>query len=180
MKKVFYGIIIFVFSCSIGIYYSAKWKKNNIGNNEIKIENIIEETNFEEEKVDYDCKLILKTKYNTCGHYDVSTNKVPIELVNLTREELEKMYPDYELKQFSNKEIILSREVTGICKEHYVIKLEDGIVEIYYKDENEYLKFYRSTDICKEYLADEDIEKLEQGIPVYGKEALRLALEDYE
>lgn len=57
--------------------------------------------------------------------------------------------------------------------------LDDNII-VFTIDENNYEKEYQKTEITSEYLTDEDIVKLKEGILVYGKENLSSVLEDYE
>ena len=46
-------------------------------------------------------------------------------------------------------------------------------------DENN-IKLYKETEIAKEYLTQDDIQKLEIGILVYGRGQLNSIIEDFE
>lgn len=102
-------------------------------------------------------------------------------MINLTEEELEEKYKDWEIKSFSADEIILYKKMSGICGEHFVITTNnDNAVVVYKLDEDYNKEVYEQTDISIEYLATEDIQKLEEGIYVYGITSLNSALESFE
>ena len=61
---------------------------------------------------------------------------------------------------------------------HYIIKEKDNLISIYYINENQEEILYRVTDISTEYLSEEDIESLRQGIDVYGMQNLNQLIED--
>ena len=63
---------------------------------------------------------------------------------------------------------------------HYIIKEKDNLISIYYINENQEEILYRVTDISTEYLSEEDIESLRQGIDVYGMQNLNQLIEDFE
>lgn len=65
----------------------------------------------------------------------------------------------------------------NIC---YIVKENNGYINIYYvNDKNEQL-LYKVTDLSIEYLPEKDVEKLVKGIEVFGAEELNKLLEDFE
>jgi hypothetical protein len=42
------------------------------------------------------------------------------------------------------------------------------------------MELYRQTNINKDYLTKEDVEKLDNGIYVYGRDRVNSLIEDYE
>lgn len=193
MKKVIISfIIIFCISAGVGYYFStSKNREESKNKNETiavekniiitpKVEENSIRTNTSNEKISPNATLILKKKYKDCNHTIKDYVKIPEELVNLTKEELAQKYSSWDIIGFSSKEIVLEKEYSGICGEHYVLKEENGNVTIYKVDENKNETFYKNTDIATEYLADEDKEKLKSGIFVYSKEELNSAIEDFE
>lgn len=185
MRKIlFYSILIFVFSIGIGYYYSSLWKKENMSaieeNLTTNVLNTATETVSVEEKVSYNASFALKKYYNECGHFKFNYAELPNEVINLTKAEVENLYPDWTVEEFSSNNVVLSQNLDNICDEHYVLKLEDENVEVYHIESDEHLKLYKSTDISKEYLTSDDINNLEQGIYVYGIANLNSAIEDFE
>lgn len=190
MKRiVYYGILIFLFSFGIGFVYSSIWKANHPsdGNGTALISNEVKtnegdfiETVQSDEKVSYNAEFILKKYYDECGHFTFQYAELPKELINLTRQEVEDFYDDWDVESFSKDSVVLSQEIDSFCDEHYVVKLGDDNIEIYKIGNGGSLELYKETGISKEYLANEDIKKLEEGITVYGTGKLNSTIEDFE
>lgn len=125
-------------------------------------------------------EVILTQKYKKCGH-TVSTKEIaPREIVNLDEEKVKDYYKGWNIDTFSASEIRLSRINEGICGEHYILRESDGYISISCKnDSGEYI-FKGLTDISVQYLPEEDLDKLRNGIEVVGREALNKFLEDFE
>ena len=101
-------------------------------------------------------------------------------MINSTRLDVEKSYPEWEIEEFSSKNLVLSQKIDNLCDEHYVIKIgdDDNIAVYHITDTGEEL--YKNTNISKEYLTSTDIDNLEKGIYVYGIGNLNSAIEDFE
>lgn len=185
-------VVIIIVAIFVGTsIYKAQNNDNSINQQEetTKVENKIENSvkndisvdiNSEEEKISPNATLILKKTYKECGHSIKDYVEIPEELVNLTKEELEKQYKDWTIEKFTPLDIILTKEIEGTCNEHYILKEKDGVIAIYEeaKDGNEILK--EITGISTEYLTENDKMEMEKGIKVYGKEELNSMIEDYE
>lgn len=188
MKKTFYyGLLIFVFSFGVGYYYSSVWKHNKeniaidyIGKNEIIENEITLETIQEEEKISFDAEFALKKYYDECGHFTFQYAELPQEIVNLSRQDVEETYSDWQIEEFSSDSLVLSQEINSICDEHYLVKMGEHNIEIYQVGNGGSLSLYRETDISKEYLTAEDISSLESGILIYGTGKLNSVIEDFE
>lgn len=137
-------------------------------------------TSYTEEKVSPNATLIIKKHYKECGHTTKDYAEVPEELVNQTRKQVEKTYSNWEIRGFSANEIVILKEVAGICNEHYIIRDKDGKVVIYTQDANGKENINEITEISTEYLTDADKAKLKDGIKAIGKEELNSLIEDYE
>lgn len=133
-----------------------------------------------EEKVSPNATLIIKKHYQECGHTTKDYAEIPTEIVNLTEKQTEEAFSEWELKGFSANEIVILKEVTGICNEHYMLRDKDGVIAIYNQDETGEEKLNYLTEISTEYLTEQDKEDLKKGIQAIGKEELNSALEDYE
>ena len=138
------------------------------------------QANSEEEKVGPNTVLKLKKVYLDCKHIITEKVELPKEFINMSKAELEDSYKDWKLEEFSKEEIIFTREYTGICNEHYLVKIVGDVLGIYSidKDRKETLK--EKTEIYADYLPENDVSRLKEGIEVIGKENLNSLLEDYE
>ena len=61
-----------------------------------------------------------------------------------------------------------------------MIKEKDGNIAIFKLDPINNQTFLEDTEIATEYLAEEDLEKIKQGITVYTKKELNKTIEDFE
>lgn len=62
----------------------------------------------------------------------------------------------------------------------YIVKAEDNYIKIYYLNNNNEEILYRVTDIAVQYLGENDVEELKQGIRVVGLQKLNQLIEDFE
>ena len=194
MKKyIYWGIILFFISLVIGYLFgnemflglnSNNVNRNNINNNINKVDdttNTVLQTIAREIKILPNTKLGLKKYHKSCNHISFEFVELPEEFVNKTEEDIKKIYPHWEVEEFYENKVILYKEVEGICDEHFFITLGNEFIEIYkYIDENNNKMLYKTTDLSKNYLTTEDIEKLEKGIILYGKDRLSSVIEDFE
>ena len=138
------------------------------------------ETNSEEEKTSPNCVITLKVYYETCEHLIETRKNIEEAQVNLTEEEVKQKFPDWEIQRFAPNEIVLYKEVNEFCNEHFLLKEEDEYIAIYKLDKNNNAKFLQTTEISTDYLAEEDLSQIRNGIKVYTQKELNKTLEDFE
>lgn len=186
-------VLIFIVCIGMGIYI---YKINEISNTKLKNvtevaqDKITDECTEEaeelaavnsiEKKVSANAIFIMYREYKKCGHTTKKYETAPQFTVNLNQEELQKMYENWEIKSFSNNEIVMKKTEEGICDEHFVLRDEEGQIAIYQLDENNGEKIIERTGIIVRYLPEEDKENIENGIYVNGNEALNRLLENFE
>ncbi len=188
-------IIIIIIAVFVGMYFYDSSKKENskqVENYSVNTTDIVDEKEYstnnvitiqtvtEEEKISPNAVLILKKNYEDCGHDIKEYSQIPEELVNLTQEELKKEYSDWKVEKFSSLEVILAKEVSGVCNEHYLLKEEDGFIMVYKINNTGEEELLEETGITTMYLPTSDKMKIKAGIKVYGRENLNSVLEDFE
>ena len=186
-------IIIVILAIFIGVFiYKSNNKENTTNNlnivsktvNEKQNNNIINDitikTNTDEEKISPNATLIFKKQYKECGHVIKEYKEIPENMVNLTKEELQEKYKEWEIEEFIPLEITLIKQEEGLCGEHYVLRQKDGVIAVYKIDEEGREKLEEMTGITVEYLTENDKIEIEEGIELYGKEELNSVLENYE
>ena len=62
----------------------------------------------------------------------------------------------------------------------YIVKAEDNYIKVYYINNKNEEILYRVTDISIQYLGQNDVEELKQGIKVVGLQELNQLIENYE
>lgn len=187
--------VIFFISVFTGIYIFKNLNKTNkelsqieelknhqIQENErnmVETENVVS-ANSSEEKITPHTRLILRKYYEDCGHSINEYVETPAELINMTKEELEKEYKNWSVYTFSENEVILIKNVNGFCNEHYSLKELDGYIAIYKIDKNGNEVLQEKTAISTRYLTQTDKSHLENEIKIFGTENLNKYIEDFE
>lgn len=191
MKKMiifFIMLLIFLASCGVGFFYlnsRTDQKKSKKTGEEIPIiidnvENVSISTETSTERVSPNAELTEVILYKKCGHEIVKSERVSNDVVNLDEMEFEKKYCNYEVEEFSDKQISIYCEMDKMCPEHYRISVAEGIINIYRKNENGEEELYEMTNISLEYLPEEEQIKLENGIDIIGEGELNSILENLE
>ena len=179
-------ILLFAISvfCGFMINSYINFSKKENENIAILAENTAEEesvdTTYVEITVSPNAEVILTENFKKCGHTITSKEEVPREIVNLDEDKVKDYYVGWSIDKFTSDEIAISRENSGICGEHYILRESDGYISISTKNDiGEYI-FKGLTDISVQYLPEEDLKNLEYGIEIVGKENLNRFLEDFE
>ncbi len=133
-----------------------------------------------EEKVATNAILILKKYYSKCEHTINEYVELPQEIVNMTKEQVQAHYPDWEVIGFESGKVTLYREFDDVCGEHFKLKIEDGKVVVYIVNSDGSESVYEKTNISSEYLTETDLINMQNGLEVYGKEELNQIIEDFE
>ena len=133
-----------------------------------------------EEKLSANAILILKKYYQKCEHTINEYVELPQELVNMTEEEVQAQYLDWEVIGFEKGKLTLYKEFDDVCGEHFKLKVQDGKVVIYIVDRDGLESVYEKTNISSEYLTETDLINMQDGLEIYGKEELNQIIEDFE
>ena len=153
---------------------------NSIENTEnIQVSNTVETSSINM-NISPNAIIIKKSYYKKCDHMIKEVIDIPEELINKKESDVKEKYKSWKLEGYSPTEIVLYKEYTGMCDEHYVVKDNNGVIGIFSEDENGVQEFVEDTDIETKYLPEEDLNKLQAGIEVVGKTNLNNFLEDYE
>ena len=130
------------------------------------------EVSSTEEKVAANAILILKKYYTKCDHTINEYVELPQELVNLTKEQVQEKYADWQVIGFEKGKITLYKEFDDVCGEHFKLKIEDGKVVVYTVNNDGTETLYEKTNISSEYLTETDLLNMQDGLEIYGKEEL--------
>ncbi len=145
----------------------------------MELENTVK-ANTQEEKTSPNCSLTTKTYYQRCGHTKSEYANLPSSFVNLTKEEIQEKYQEYEIQDFTTNAIVLYQQKEGDCGEHYLVKDKEGMVTIYQILEDGSEQELETTAITTEYLPETDKINMKNGIQVNGKQELNQLIEDFE
>lgn len=125
-------------------------------------------------------KLVYEYYYEEDGQIKKEEEVPPYFLIDMTRKDLEESYPDWQLKSFSQSEVVMRKNIVGKSKERYIIKEYDGYVAVFFQEPIDGVSLRELTDTPVASLSPDEQNKLKTGINVIGEEALMSALENYE
>lgn len=194
--KIIIGIVlaILIIMASYILFFNKEEISNEITEDNIYISKIIEDECTEEyietrnttivsateEKLASNAILILKKYYRECEHTINEYVELPQELVNMTEEEVQEQYSDWEVIGFEKGKLTLYKEFDDVCQEHFKLRLEDGNVVVYIVNNDGTESLYEKTGISSEYLTETDLINMQDGLEIYGKEELNQIIEDFE
>lgn len=187
-------VLIIAISCSIYAIFRKSGDVKEEENNKTLVSEVIEDECTEEyqesqnaktvasteEKISANAILILKKYYTKCEHTINEYVELPQELVNMTQEEVQAQYPDWEVIGFETGKLTLYKEFDDVCGEHFKLKVEDGKVVIYIVNKDGTETIFEKTNISSEYLTETDLINMQDGLEIYGKEELNKIIEDFE
>lgn len=105
--------------------------------------------------------------------------KPPYFLIDLTRDELQKTYSDWQVSSFSSEKVIMKKNISSNNAFHYILGVYDGFIAIFHNNERGDSELKEITETPISSLPQEERIKLEKGIIVYGEEELIRMLQDY-
>ena len=145
-----------------------------------KIQDEIIATSGSNVKLSPNAYIILEKYYTNCGHTIIQKEKVQDSEVNKDEEYFKNAYSDWTIESFTTDEVKLYKDFQGSCDEHYLITVNDENIVVYSIDNEGNRTLKEETDIPVQYLPEEDVELLKQGITAYGQNELAKKLEDFE
>lgn len=193
--KIIIGILLIILIIFASYIFWGKGEKvNNESENNTYVSEVIEDECTEEyeilqntttvssteEKLNSNAILILKKYYQKCEHTINEYVELPQELVNMTEEEVQAQYSDWEVIGFEKGKVTLYKEFDDTCGEHFKLKIENGKVVIYVVNNDGTESLYEKTNISSEYLTETDLINMQDGLEIYGKEELNQIVEDFE
>ena len=132
-----------------------------------------------EQKITQSTKMVYEYYYPEDDFTEIYEDAPPYFLIGYSLDDIKRCYANWTVVSFSDREVIMKKNVDGPSSQRYVIGEQDGYIAVYYDVENEgkMLKEITSTPITA--LSDSDRRDVESGIRIIGKERLVRALEDY-
>ena len=196
MKKTIWiigPVIAIILGFFVGrILYKEEEKIENVAQKNvttnIQINNVVKEkqnteipTSISKEKVSINTKITEQIYYKECGHLIETPIKNTDKYINMDSDDINKRFPQMEIKEFTSENLVLYKQENDFCNEHFLIKDVDGLVTIYTLNSmDNVLEILETTEIETMYLTDTDRNNLKNGIKVYTKQNLNKVIEDFE
>lgn len=120
---------------------------------------------------------ISKKEENKTENTNIVQNETEISSKYVTDECINE-WEDYS--QTVQEEIKETGQNLNDENKHYILRENDGFINVYYINEKNEEILYRVTDISTKYLGEDDVKELQEGINVVGIQELNQLLEDFE
>lgn len=111
--------------------------------------------------------------YRDCKESEVMREKASAKVVGMTRDEVAKLYHEWQIISFDKDLVALQLSVDGVCKEHkkdQFVGMRDGVVGIYYGKPNENAVLKEALEIDAATLIEQVQDALKNGIPFQSEE----------
>lgn len=111
--------------------------------------------------------------YRDCKESEVMREKASTKVVGMTRDEVAKLYHEWQIISFDKDLVALQLSVDGVCKEHkkdQFVGMRDGVVGIYYGKPNENAVLKEALEIDAATLIEQVQDALKNGIPFQSEE----------
>lgn len=132
----------------------------------------------------HDIEVTYIDNYTLCNEQIKSTNMIYSSTLEKVRNEEEikqgRENKQYDLIDESSDKLVYSRNIDQNCPNHFSVKLENGLVNVYNVVSEDVNTIYKTIDISEELIRSELIEELTKGITANSKEELNLIIEDLE
>ncbi|MDD3303679.1 MAG: hypothetical protein PHP54_02040 [Clostridia bacterium] len=132
----------------------------------------------------YDIELTYIDYYKLCNEKIESKEIVyGITLDKLKEQEVSKQKEkklEYNIEEESNERLVYKRVINSNCPNHFNVKLEEGVVNIYNVVDDSVSTLYKTIDISQELIRPELLEELNEGIKANSQLELNLIIEDIE
>lgn len=191
--KIFVVILMF-FLLTFGIFIGLSVTYNSSVSDDLTSytpddmeEDLKKFSNEQTESVNYkthDIEVTYIDNYTLCNEQIKSTNMIYSSTLEKVRNEEEikqgRENKQYDLIDESSDKLVYSRNIDQNCPNHFSMKLENGLVNVYNVVSEDVNTIYKTIDISEELIRSELIEELTKGITANSKEELNLIIEDLE
>lgn len=174
--------IVGIVSCIItaGIYHKKmKALYSVVAAQDLELEKESVVTATDTARITPSTKMVYEYYYTEDGVTQTLEDVPPYFLLDMTLEDMKKVYTDWQIISFSSKEVVMRKSLEAKSNEQYVIGEKNGYVAVYYKEPQHGIILHEVTNTPVSALPLEERERLQEGISVTGDENLYKILSDY-
>jgi hypothetical protein len=130
----------------------------------------------QEPVIEANTEVVLITRYLGCNH-ERRSNVANALVLGLTQKQLQALYPLCAIASFSHSKVELRREIEGVCPSHFVVKLEDKVLAIYQREDDD---SWRKVQTIEEFYLPYEDKSLREGIVFDNMHQIESFLENLE
>jgi hypothetical protein len=125
-------------------------------------------------------RIVYEYYYQSENRIESSTETPPYFLMNLTREDIERYFFDWEMIEFTANQIVLRKNIPGGYDEYYLLGIKDDYVAVFFQTKTGEVTLQEVTRMPVGSLSYDERQRLREGVKIGGKNELASALEDYD
>ncbi len=120
-------------------------------------------------------------RYTLCGHTKTATKPATPGMIGLSREEIQKAYPELQISAFSPTSFTAKVNRDLYCPDHYILRAVDGKADIYQTNQDSgTVELTMKLSIPLDGFDTDRVEDIKKGIPFDTLESLEEFLDDQE
>lgn len=179
-------ITVFILLVTVGLYIGVTYNQNNkketivSSTDDVKIYETEAKKEDEEDEELIDVSVNYVDIYSECGHEFENSKKEKKTKVEDVKNKIEQSGTKYTLVGEQDNVLVFERIHSGKCTNHYKVLLGNDNVVVYRINEKGEYSLYQETDIIKNMIREDLIERLQEGIFIDGVEELFILMEDIE
>ena len=131
-------------------------------------------------RVDAYTRIIFERNYVLDGIVLTTEEPIPHFAINMDRENLANVYADWEIVDFTPRQVTMRRNIVNQRAEHYVISEHNGFVAVFRQSGGAALRLIEVTRTPISSLPPGEQMRIHEGIIVQSEEALDRAIENFE
>lgn len=110
-------------------------------------------------------KLTIQYNYRPCSHQVVEVYDNQTELAGKTRQEVEREYPDFQIEQFDEEQVVLEKDFSVYCEKHYILIWENDQLAVYQTQPKtgDQVKVKQMNDSATRYMTANQKKQVKQG-----------------
>ncbi|HZJ83146.1 MAG TPA: hypothetical protein VFD57_04975 [Clostridia bacterium] len=130
---------------------------------------------------DEDTLLVFQKNYILCNHQRTEERKAENVEIGLRRQDFAMNFPEWNIYEFSQNKVILTKEIDDYCPGHFILRDEGGKLVIYMPSEQgEQYKSIENTGILTEMLPHDVQEDVRRGLIMDSLEEVEHFMENWE
>lgn len=133
-----------------------------------------------EDTITESTKIVYEYYYDEDGYIERVEDKPPYYLLELDRESLEEKMQDWQVLEFSQKEVVMRKTISAKGAQNYIIGEYEGLVAVYYEEPVNGESVMDITDTPVSSLPEEEQIRIKNGIKIKGQNELIKCMENYE
>ncbi len=133
----------------------------------------------QQQKINPSTKMVYEYYYPEDDVTEVYEDSPPYFLIDYTLDDMKRVYSNWTIVSFSDKEVVMKKNISGPSNQRYIIGATDGYIAVFYDLGNDERILKEFTEKPLSALSEAERIIIEEGVRVIGNDKLYRALENY-